>query len=151
MTKTRSQQRKRAAAAEKHGLDIKNEVTEGSKRRVSPPDRLAAPPQIKKDRHGNQVFLPGSAAQASARIKVSGDSNKDIAEFNKRTGGQAGPGSGKTLHHHADLDPRTGESTASVVPTHIHSHLPHIGSSAQQRSRLHGGDPDKQAKYGTTD
>jgi hypothetical protein len=155
VAKRRSQTKKEEAVAARKGfarkgLKLSNIAPEGAKRRVSPPDRLAVPPQIKKDRHGNKVFLPGSSAEASVREKVSGQSLKDIAKFNKRTNGRTGPGTGKTLHHHADLDSRTGRSTMSVVPTNVHANLPHIGSSAQKRSRDHGGDPDKQVKYGTT-
>jgi hypothetical protein len=155
VAKLRSQTKKEKTVAtrkgfDRKGLDLSNIAPEGAKRRVSPPDRLDAPPQIKKDRHGNKVFLPGSSAETSVREKVSGDSMKDIAKYNKRTNGRTGHGTGKTLHHHGDFDSRTGQSTMSVVPTNVHANLPHIGSSAQKRSRDHGGDPDKQAKYGTT-
>jgi hypothetical protein len=155
VAKRRSQTREEETVAANNGfarkeLNLSNIAPDGAKRRVSPPDRLGAPPQIKKDRHGNKVFLPGSSAETSVREKVSGDSMKDIAKYNKRTNGRTGHGTGKTLHHHGDLDSRTGESTMSVVPTEVHKGLPHIGSSAQKRSRDHGGDPDKQVKYGTT-
>ncbi|MEH2364198.1 MAG: HNH endonuclease [Nostoc sp.] len=147
MPTTRSEAEKQKKAAAKEGLDPNKIFPEGSKRRTQPPDRPGAAPQVYKDRNGNPGLLPGDSAITKQKIKLSGDSGKDIKELVDRTG-QGGSGSGQTWHHHLDYDPETDQGTVTLMPTSVHQQHYHIGGSAQKRATDHGGDPDKLAKYG---
>ncbi|RCJ41014.1 hypothetical protein A6770_36600 [Nostoc minutum NIES-26] len=147
MPNTRSEVEKQKQAAARQGLDANNILAEGSKRRTQPPDRPGAPPQVHQNRHGNPILLPGDSAIMTQKIKLSGDSAKDIRGLVARTE-RGGPGSGETWHHHADYDSQTDKGKVTLMPTADHQQHYHIGGSAQKRATDHGGDPDKMAKYG---
>jgi hypothetical protein len=142
---TRSEKKKQEEAAKKHKLDASNILPSGSKRKSQPPDYLAHPPKIQKDRHGNKILLPGSAAITSIRMKVSGDSLKDIKKLEKETG-RGGSQSDEVWHHQSDYDSKTKSSTVTLMPKAAHASS-HVGSSAFKRADMHD-DPDKKAKYG---
>jgi hypothetical protein len=146
-SKSRSEAEKKRAAAEKQGLDADKILPDGQRRRTQPPDQFGAPPQVTKDSHGNNILLPGGTAITEQKMKLSGDSNKDIKKLVERTG-QGGPGSGETWHHKSDYNDETGQGTVTLMPTQDHQGHPHIGGSAQKRANDHGGDPDKKAGYG---
>lgn len=144
-SKTRKKAAQEKETASKQGLDADNIRPDGQKRRTQHPDRFGAPAEVVKDRHGKHLMPNGSAIMVR-RMKLSGDSGKDIKKLVEETG-RGGPGSGETWHHMADYDEETGEGTVILMPTREHRQS-HVGGSAQKRATAHGGDPDSKAKYG---
>jgi A nuclease of the HNH/ENDO VII superfamily with conserved WHH len=143
MATTRSQKKKRDTAAKQQKVNPVNELPEGAKRDRKPTDHSSHPPKV-VDQGGNKVLLPGNSATSSKRMKLSGDSRKDIKKLVKDTG-QGGPNSGQTWHHMADYDTKTGHGTVKLMPTNIHAGNPHTGGSAQARAHKFD-DPDRKAK-----
>lgn len=140
---TRSKAADQQKTAKKQGLDKANILPEGATRNRKPTDHPDHPPRT-VNQGGNTNLLPGNSASSEKRMKLSGDSNKDINKLVKDTG-QGGSGSGQTWHHMADYDTKTGMGTVKLMDTATHKALPHTGGSAQARAHIHD-DPDKKAK-----